>query len=332
MRRFLFGVGALVIASLASSMAVSEAPAAPSQWSPDSTAAVFNGREIKISELDAEIQRKPQLAMLQAYSSGDPGVTNRIRVAALNGLINRQLLLNAAKDSGVINEQDIKKSVDNLIAQYGGKEKLSPLLSNIRTSFENFTAEVADDFRINAFIDQRVANNIKVSEDEVKKTFTASPEKYSAKEAVQASHILLKVEPDASAKDEEATKKKIEEIYAKASAPNADFAALAKQYSQDGSAAGGGDLGFIEPGRTVPAFEKAAFALKPGEVSKPVRSEFGYHIIKVTQRRSAEKPDFVKAKPLIEQELQLRKRAQLVEAKVNELRTAAQIKINIPAT
>ncbi len=335
MRRALTIAGVLAAAGLTVTFSMAQAPAPQSPTTsldPSSVAAVFNGRDIKISDLDSEIQRKPQLSMLQAYSGGDPAVTNRIRMAALNGLINRQLLLSAARNSGAIDEKEIQQSVDNLVTQYGGKEKLTPLLANIKTTFEIFTAEVADDFRINSFIDKNVAKNLKSTDDEIKKAFDSAPDKYAAKEAVQASHILLKLPPDASAQDEEATKKKMEEIYTKAIAPGADFAALAKQYSQDGSAPGGGDLGMIELGKTVPAFEKAAFALKPGEISKPVRSEFGYHLIKVTQRRAAEKADFAKAKPLIEQELQMRKRQQAIESKVSELRAAAQIKINIPTT
>jgi parvulin-like peptidyl-prolyl isomerase len=78
-------------------------------------------------------------------------------------------------------------------------------------------------------------------------------------------------------------KKKADEIYAKATAKDADFAKLAKQYSQDpGSAANGGDLGYFAKGKMVPAFEEAAFALKVGETSKPIRTVYGYHIIKVT--------------------------------------------------
>lgn len=86
-----------------------------------------------------------------------------------------------------------------------------------------------------------------------------------------------------------AAKKKADEIYAKATAPGTDFAKLAKQYSQDpGSAANGGDLGYFGKGKMVPAFEEAAFALKVGQISKPVRTVYGYHIIKVTDIKNGQ--------------------------------------------
>lgn len=306
------------------------ANAAPT-LSPDATAATFNGKTIKVAEVDAEIQRKPQFAALQAYSGGDQKILNRIRAAAVNGIINRQLLLTAAKSSGVIDEKEIQSSVEKIVSQYGGKDKLGPLLTNIHTNYENFTSEVADDFRINSFIDKDIAKSLKVSDEDVKKAFDTAPTKYAGKEAITVSHILIKVAPDASAQDDKAAKDKVEEIYAKATAPGGDFAALAKQFSQDGSAPKGGELGLIERGRTVPAFENAAFALKPGEISKPVRSEFGYHLIKVSDKKAAEQPNFAKAKPLIEQELTQKKKAELVEKRLVELRTAANVKVEIPA-
>lgn len=339
MKRILLSLGAVSAVVLFASLYGADAQPggqkdagkpAPPALAPDFAAATFNGKEITVAAVDAEIQRKPQFAMLQTYSGGDPEVMNRLRVAAVNSLINRQLLLGAAKGSGVIDETEISSSVANLVQQYGGKEKLTPLLQNIKTNYESFTEEVADDFRINSFIDKDVAKGVKVSEDEAKKAFDAEPTKYAAQEAIKASHILIKVAADATPEQDKAAKGKIEELHAKAVAPGADFGALAKAHSEDGSAQNGGELGLIQRGRTVPAFENAAFALKAGEISAPVRSEFGYHIIKVTERKDAEKPDFAKARPLIEQEILQKKKSELVEKRLMELRAAAQVKINLP--
>ncbi len=103
---------------------------------------------------------------------------------------------------------------------------------------------------------------------------------------MRASHILVL----ADEKADDATKKKaraqIEAINKRVKAGE-DFAKLAQEHSQDGSAAQGGDLSFFERGKMVPPFEQAAFAMKPGEVSDIVTTQFGYHIIKVTDRRAA---------------------------------------------
>ncbi|WP_159971144.1 SurA N-terminal domain-containing protein [Pseudomonas sp. 8Z] len=101
----------------------------------------------------------------------------------------------------------------------------------------------------------------------------------------QAAHILIEG-------DDDAAKKKIEEIKARVDAGE-DFAALAKEFSQDpGSAANGGDLGYAGPGVYDPAFEQALYALKPDQVSEPVRSEFGWHLIKLLGVQAPEVPSF----------------------------------------
>ncbi len=119
-------------------------------------------------------------------------------------------------------------------------------------------------------------------------------EKYVHKEQVRASHILIKIDKKTT---EQAAKAKIEEIK-KELDKGADFAELAKKYSQDGSASNGGDLGFFGKGQMVPEFEKAAFSLKKGEISNPVKTQFGFHLIKVTDKRPAgnEKFETVKLK------------------------------------
>ncbi|WP_010093728.1 peptidylprolyl isomerase [Ornithinibacillus scapharcae] len=112
-----------------------------------------------------------------------------------------------------------------------------------------------------------VFEDIKVSDEEVEKKFNEMKENNELE--IRASHIL--VEDEATANE---VKKKLDE--------GGDFAELAKEYSTDGSAEQGGDLGYFATGRMVKEFEDAAFSLKEGEISDPVKSEFGYHIITVT--------------------------------------------------
>jgi peptidyl-prolyl cis-trans isomerase C len=117
--------------------------------------------------------------------------------------------------------------------------------------------------------------------------YDAAPEKYMSPEQIRVSHILV----SAKACDPEA---RAREILARARQPGADFAALAREYSDDpGSAARGGDLGLSPRGRMAPPFEAAAFALKePGDLSDLVKTEFGFHIIRLDERRPAARQPF----------------------------------------
>ena len=144
---------------------------------------------------------------------------------------------------------------------------------------------------------------------------------------VRASHILIStVDKDGkelSPEKKKEAKKEAEEIYKKVKAGE-DFATLAKEYSQDEySAVNGGDLGFVEKGQMVPEFEAAAFGLKKGEVSEIVESQYGYHIIKVTDKVYKEET-FDEAKSDIKKELLYQKYLEIVK----ELESSVKIEKN----
>ena len=137
---------------------------------------------------------------------------------------------------------------------------------------------------------QAIRNKIAISPDDIKRYYEDNEQQYSTPEQVRASHILLKTE----GKDDAAVKKQAE----------ADFAKLATQYSEDEASKGkGGDLDFFPKGQMVPEFDKAAFALKVGEISDLVKSQYGYHIIKVTEKKAAAKKSLDEVRAQIEDQL-----------------------------
>jgi peptidyl-prolyl cis-trans isomerase D len=146
---------------------------------------------------------------------------------------------------------------------------------------------------------------------EIQKYFDAHALDYNLKERVKARHILLLVDDKNSDKD---VSEKAKALRAKVNTGN--FAKIAEKESQDpGSAKKGGDLGSFERGRMVPQFEEAAFALKPGEISAPVKSDYGYHIIYVEQHEPAHKISLDEAKAGIAKKLVAQNKApQMMEA------------------
>ena len=133
---------------------------------------------------------------------------------------------------------------------------------------------------------QKVRQASTVSEAEVRRYYEEHKDSYRSEERVQVSHILLKVPEGDSSKMDEA-KKKAGELAQKLR-KGADFAALAKENSQDeANASKGGDLGWIVRGQTVPEFEKAAFSLSPGTISDPVQTVYGVHILKIAAHEQA---------------------------------------------
>jgi peptidyl-prolyl cis-trans isomerase D len=164
-----------------------------------------------------------------------------------------------------------------------------------------------------------VASQITVSDADIKTYYDQNSKQFAGTEERRASHILIAVKKDASAGDKAAAKAKADKIAAQAIATPADFAKLAKANSSDpGSAEQGGDLGYFAPGMMVKSFEDAAFKMKQGEISQPVASEFGYHIIQLTGIKRAPGKTLEQAKAevsgVIKTQLMSKKFAEMADA------------------
>lgn len=142
-------------------------------------------------------------------------------------------------------------------------------------------------------------------EDTLRKRYQEQIEKYSSVEKREVSHILVAVAANASDADRKAAEAKAKKLAGEAQAPGADFAALAQANSDDtGSKANGGNLGWIAKGGMPGAFDDAAFAMKAGEVRGPVKTDFGWHVVKVNDVRAAVQRPFEDARAELEKELQ----------------------------
>jgi peptidyl-prolyl cis-trans isomerase D len=166
---------------------------------------------------------------------------------------------------------------------------------------------------------------VSVSPREVERFYNDNIDTYSTPEQVRASHILLKT---GEGKDEAAVRAKAEQVLKDAKAPGADFAALAKKYSEDdASAKNGGDLDYFSRGRMVPEFDQAAFSMEPGQTSDLVTSQYGYHIIKVTDKKPGTTKSLDEVKPQITDQLMWEK----ARAKATEVADAMEKQIKKPA-
>jgi len=184
---------------------------------------------------------------------------NRVRDLLNNGFV---ISDNAAFDEWAIDNE----KVDLEFVKFAAKDQ----------TVEPFTAEDLAAFQKN-------------ETEKIEKYFENKKSDYEKPEQVSARHILLKVNANASAAEQKQVEKKAKKI-AKEAKANADkFAELASKYSEGPTKTKGGDLGFFAKGRMVKAFEDAAFAMKPGDVSEPVKTQFGWHIIKVEDKKAAEK-------------------------------------------
>lgn len=202
----------------------------------------------------------------------------------------------------------VKLEADAVKKYYDGHQDEFRIPEQVRIEFVVFSGE-------------NLLAQVQPAPAEVRKAYEDNLRRYEVKETRQASHILIAAD---GAEAKKKAKAKADEIHAQVKKNPKDFAALAKQHSQDpGSAANGGDLGFFERGAMVKAFDDAVFSMKPGEISPPVESEFGWHIIRLAGVRAGKAKTFEEARPEIEAELKkqmaTRKYAELAEGFSNTL-------------
>ncbi|MBS4201974.1 peptidylprolyl isomerase [Bacillus sp. FJAT-49732] len=190
----------------------------------------------------------------------------------LDSLIEKKVIeLEAKKEKVSISDKDKEKEMDSYIEQYGGKDAFNAALQQSGLSKKDIEQDVIQYLSIKKMLEPK----IKITEEDMKKYFDENKDSFDEKEQVQASHILVEDEKKA-----EEVEKKIKE--------GKDFAELAKEYSTDtGSAQNGGDLGYFPKGKMVKEFEDKAFSMNIGDISDPVKTEHGYHIIKLTGKKAA---------------------------------------------
>jgi peptidyl-prolyl cis-trans isomerase C len=246
---------------------------------------------------------------------------------ALTQLVSAELLYQAAQKLEI---KDLEKQVDDKMAQGKAKftktEDFTKAMKEMDMEEKDLRDYTRRDLIITNFIEKTIVPTVKVSEEDARKFYDQNPDKFTRPETVKASHILLGVDEKATAEEKKAAREKAEKLR-KELAGGADFAALAKGNSTCPSSQQGGDLGYFGKGQMVPAFEKAAFALKPGEISDVVETQFGYHIIKLTEKKAAEKVEFKEARPRIEEYLQNQKIVAAVSAYLEEARKSAKIEM-----
>jgi peptidyl-prolyl cis-trans isomerase C len=195
-----------------------------------------------------------------------------------------------------------------------------------KMSSEQLRTDARVQLTIEKLLEAHVAEAAATTDAEARAFYDKNPDKFKVDDKVRASHILLKVD----AKAPEASRKQAQSRIAgilKRARSGEDFAALAAKHSQDGSARQGGDLGYFARLEMVPAFSQVAFSLKPGEISDVVTTEFGYHIIKVTDKKAATTVPYEQASKQIVEFLSRQKKQERAGQFVDEVRKRARIEV-----
>lgn len=250
----------------------------------------------------------------------------RIKANTLDQMIDQALLLQAARQQKIkVSKREINKEIDKLAKNFPSRDEFEKRMRALGYTTKRLRDSISEGLLVQN-LQKEIKRKANVSDEDVKKEY----------EQVRVRHILFQLPVALGSTEEERKKyqkrqeenlkKKGEEVLSELKA-GADFAELAKRDSGCPSKDRGGDLGFFGRGRMDPAFEKAAFSLKIGEISSLVKTKFGYHIIKCEEKKEAEGPDFKKKKRKLKKELLERKQNEEYNKWFENLKKKAKIKI-----
>ena len=266
--------------------------------------------------------------------------------AVITQLVIQELLDQESKARGIkVSNKDVDKAIDKIIDKVGGKDNLSNMLKQNNVSISQFKSDIKTQVKMQKLA--QTAKNVKVSDKEVKDFYNKNINKFKHGEQVRAYHILLMTDPMQIAQEitnngkkelaESEMNKKIEatvkerealanKIANELKADTTKFSQYAKKYSHDTtSAQKGGDLGYFEAKVMVPEFSKAAFGAKPNTIVGPVKTQYGYHVILVTDRRPAGVESFEKVKNNLKESLTSEKEIKALDDILNAAKKKANI-------
>ena len=251
---------------------------------------------------------------------------DRVFRGVLDQLIAYRLLSQESVTRNIqIPEADVDARISEIQGQFPSAEVFQQTLAQQNMTQEQFREDVRKGLRIVGLVEAEVARTGAVTPEQIEQFYASNS--FEVGERVRASHILIAVPQNADAAAKEQARAKAAEILAQVKA-GGDFAELAKLNSQDpGSAPRGGDLEYFERGQMVGPFEEAAFALAAGQTSELVETQFGFHIIKVTEKQPARTIPLDEVRAKIEEHLKEQNRERQTQVFIEALRSKAQIEI-----
>ena len=314
----LFMIAAFVLPALGCSGEKGEDGSVAGSTEGGALVVTVNGREVYENEIAQEENRiRTQLAgrvpMQQLEGMGDV-----IKQQAVNNMINRVLLEQAAERQGIeISDEEVKERSEQVKSGFGSEEVFEQQLEASGLTEAGFEQEVELALRIETLLDKQTVDMEGTNEGAVQDFYDTNIDRFKTPEQVQASHILLPLE--------KAAKKAKADSLLNEIRGGADFALLAGEHSSCPSKTRGGDLGYFGRGQMVKEFEETAFGMDVGDVSDVVETQFGYHIIKVTGHKDASTVPFEDAKGDIVAYMDGQKKQQAVGAYIDSLRADANI-------
>jgi parvulin-like peptidyl-prolyl isomerase len=290
--------------------------------------AVVEGEEIKSAELQAAFDQVVKAQNIALEEMPPEEIMNGYRMILDDIILEKLVNKRAAKME--VTDAEVEARIEGFRARFGSAEAFAAQLAKSGVTMDKVKEDVRDSLRQERWLDSQIAGKDKVTDAEVEAMYKQNIGQFEEKEQVRASHILILV-PEGATPDVVAAKKKAAQAIAERVKKGEPFDKLAKELSEDPTAKeNSGDLDFFEREQMVPEFSDAAFKMKKGDISDPVQSKYGFHVIKVTDHKDGGTMSLEQAKPKLLAYLQQQKKQTEMKKIVTDIRDKADVKINLP--
>jgi peptidyl-prolyl cis-trans isomerase C len=297
-------------------------PAVAQQAQPDINPVLLkvNGTPVYASDISFV------LSSLGVPQMADQEEADRMVAAAMKRVIETRLLALESGRRGYKPDQErVAQMLKSIETRTGSRDKLDANLKRAGTDYARLTSNVEEMELMRELINRDIRPGMSASEQEINEFYSSHPELFITPDQVRARHILFVIPHDADQLVFDEIRSNAEEARKRALAGE-DFAELAIELSECPSAPKGGDLGFITADQMVEEFAQAAFALKPGEISEPVKTQYGLHVIKVEERRpGGDKQAIDQVRQRIEMAIMQHKTTEAIKALINTLLGQAKL-------
>ena len=290
--------------------------------------ATVDGDKISKAQLDEAFDKAVQMTGVKASDLSPEQKLEGYR-QILDELITEKLVNKAA--AGItVPQSDVDAQIAKIKAQFPSDEDFSKQLAQVGQTPEQLSDTIKKMLQQQRWLEGQLAGKTEVTDEEAKKFYEENKTEFQQPETVKASHILFRVNKDDS---EDVVNQKLKaaqgaETRAK---KGEDFTALAKELSEEpGAKESGGDLGFFPKDRMVPEFAEVAFTEKVGDISDPVRTQFGWHVIKVTDKKAAGTLPYDEVKEQLIGYLKNKKQEEAAQELLKSLRDSAKIENTLP--
>lgn len=297
----------------------------------DRVAAVVNNDIITLSEVETRVG--PDLQRLRS----EPDATRRAELReelfkrGLEVLVGEKLMESQVKELNIeVADSEIDNAMEDVIKQNGKtKDEFEMLLANEGYSLASYKTFMRKHIARLKLVNLKVRSKVKISDEDLKAEYARWAHDEAADYEVHARQILIQVAAKSTPEQVELGRQKALMLLEEARKPGTDFAELARKRSEGSSASDGGDLGFFRRGVMTPEFEKAAFSLEVGAVSEPVRTKFGWHLVKLEEKRTLGAPPLEEVKEQLRQKMLSTQLEKYTDQYVQELRAAAVVDVKM---